>query len=1178
MYGRVEGAGPNSSEWPASPVPNDSPSFSGNGDDAAAQRELRRRTLAARRADGADPIAYRFETTCSAADVATRWAGLAPDERTSDAAAVAGRLMLLRRHGGVMFAVLADRTGSVQIMVDRAAVGDDVHASFRELDRGDWIGVRGTVLRTRRGELSIALAQFELLGKAIRPLPDKDKALEDVELRYRRRYVDLATRERTQRIFAIRRRIIQSLRRQLEERGFWEVEGPMLQSAQGGAAARPFITHHNALDIDNYLRIALELHLKRLVVGGMERVFEIGRVFRNEGIDARHNPEFTMLEAYQAFADYRDMMDLVEAMVIDAISAARDGDMVVQVRGRPVDLSGPWPRVTMSDLIEQRLGATMDPGMPVERARAVLDAHGVEWESSWGSGRLMKQLVDERIQHEVIEPLFCLDYPREVSPLARAHRSRPGYVERFELMVAGFELCNAYSEQIDPEEQRAAFEGEARAKAQGDPEAGDIDEDYLRALEYGLPCTGGLGIGIDRLTMLAAEVDSIREVILFPTMRPEAESPTPIGPGGSRPSAKGLGRLDPPGAAPAPHDAPLRATPPIGLAPPAPASTGQTTAAETPRPTPAGRLGELAPSDALKRWLEKRRTLRRIGAFAAIGAVLMLLTVAPFIRDRSLAQVHPVGPVWFRVTGHLLTLGIALILLFLAGQLGRGKRRAWQISLALFLIGVVSNAIKGPHPISVAYCAAMAATLIANRRLFQGRSDPPSLFRFLRLAPIYVGAVLAFGLGSLYLERDRLGGALTFTGAMETIAEGLVGVSGPYRYERLFFREFFPRALVLLGIIGVVGAVYLLFRPLRSRAPHTDADWARARALVRAHGSDTLASFALRDDKSFFFGSDGQALIAYTYLGGFALVSGDPIGAPESIDPALDEFLQFCHERSWKVAFLAVRSADLPRYEARGLHSFYLGDEAILLCDRFSLDGPQMKTVRAAVRRVGRAYRFEVLRESEASATLVRQLNAISAQWRGKAPERGFTMSLSQEVEGAGRNPEFLLCVALDQTGAPGGFLRIVPAYGPDFGYTLDLMRHLPDAPNGMTEFLISQTAAALREEGIVRLSMNFALWGRLYGKDVQYTASQRMARSAVSVLNPFFQIKSLHDFNQKFSPQWLSRELVFEEPTDLPRVGLLYAGAEGFLAMPVIGGLLVPRAVGGASAQDAQDRGDRAA
>jgi lysylphosphatidylglycerol synthetase-like protein (DUF2156 family) len=376
----------------------------------------------------------------------------------------------------------------------------------------------------------------------------------------------------------------------------------------------------------------------------------------------------------------------------------------------------------------------------------------------------------------------------------------------------------------------------------------------------------------------------------------------------------------------------------------------------------------------------------------------------------------------------------------------------------------------------------------------------------------------------------------------------------------------FPKALLLLGVFGLLGALYLLFRPLRARAPHTEHDWDRARDLVRGYGSDTLAYFALRDDKSFFFSRDGQVLIAYTYLGGFALVSGDPIGPPSSIDGALDEFIAFCADRSWRIAFLAARDSEVPRYAARGFRSFYLGDEAIIDCLTFTLDGPQMKGIRSAVRRVDKTYKFQLLREADASPELVAQLNQISEQWRGKAPERGFTMSLSQDIEGAGRNRDFLLCVALDESGRPGGFLRLVPAYGDDFGYTLDLMRHRPDAPNGMTEYLISQTALSLAPHGISRLSMNFAMWGRLYQDDVPYSISQRLAKRAVDLMNPFFQIKSLHDFNAKFSPEWISRVLIYQEPTDLPRVGLLYAGAEGFLAIPGIGELFVPKIVGGVS------------
>ncbi len=1114
------------------------------------------------------PLEYRYPVDHSAADLTKTYAQI-PVGTTTNEVRVAGRLMLLRKHGRLSFGVLRDRTGTIQLYVDAGVLGEERYRDFLGSDRGDWVGVHGTVMRTDKGELSIAVADFSFLGKALRPLPDKDKGLTDVEVRYRQRYLDLMVNDRTRQIFEIRRRAIHAIRRHLDEHGFWEVEGPILQSIQGGATARPFITHHNALDIDMYLRIALELHLKRLVVGGMERVFELSRVFRNEGIDVRHNPEFTMLEAYQAFGDYGDMMDLVEGMVVAAIGDALGGGYVVKVGGRDVDLSPPWPRISVADLIEQRLGVRLEATMPVEDARKILDGLGVEWEDGWGSGKCMKAVIDDRIQHDVVEPIFVTDYPEEVSPLARVHRSKPGYVERFELMVAGFELCNAYSEQNDAKQQLAAFEMEARAKAAGDPEAGDIDYDYVRALEYGLPCTGGLGVGIDRLVMLLSGADNIREVILFPTMRPEPGTGPVVPKGGGE---GGLGRLGPP---------PQRSGAPAAV-PAATASTNGTVVALPAAAAPVAVAVPPAPTTAVPFYEQRRKerkTLRNIGILAAIGGVFMLLSRIPIVHSKF-GEYGDIAPTWFRATSSVVTVIVGFAMLVIARNLGRGKLRAFQVGIVLFVLGILSNALQGPHPIAIAYSAMMATLLFTNRGLFKGRSDPPSVLRLIRLVPLYVVAVLATGWVSLIIERKRLDAPLTFWRGMETIGKQLIGVHGPYEYNRRFFSDYFPGTMLALGIIGVLGLAVLLFRPLRHSAPHTVSDWDRANALVRAYGSDTLAFFALRDDKSFFFSSDGEAFVAYTYLGGYALVSGDPIGAPQSIDHCLDEFLDLCATNSWRVAFLAARTDELPRYAARGLRGFYLGDEAIVSCRDFTLDGPEMKSVRAAVRRVGRSYRFQVVRESHAPEALVRQLNAISEEWRGKAPERGFTMSLSQDIEGGGKNPEFLLCVALDEDGRPGGFLRIVPAYGDDFGYTLDLMRHRPTAPNGMTEYLISETALALGAEGIGRLSMNFAMWGKLYEEGVDYTVGQKMAKKVIDVLNPFFQIKSLHDFNEKFSPVWLSRMLVFEEPFDLPRVGLLYAGAEGFLSLPGIGGLFVPHSVGGVSGDEADrpDSGIRAA
>jgi lysyl-tRNA synthetase len=1104
---------------------------------------------------------YRYPTDHSVAQIRAAHSDLPPDEVTSDRVRVAGRLALVRRQGGLTFAVLRDRTGDLQLFVDTTVVGPAVHTDFDALDRGDWLGVEGVVMTTRRGELSVRVAGFALLAKAQLPPPDKWRGLTDTETRYRERYVDLEANARTREIFRIRYAAIRAVRHHLEGEGFTEVEGPVLGTIQGGASARPFVTHHNALDIDLYLRIALELHLKRLIVGGMERVFEIGRVFRNEGIDTRHNPEFTMLEAYQAFADYHDMMDLTEGLISAAARAALGDIHVVHYAGRDIDLATPWPRQRFADMIEEKTGARMHPAMPVDEARAVLDRLHIPYEGSWGAGRLMKEVYDEKVQHDVVGPVFCIDYPREVSPLARVHRDDPAYVERFELIVAGFELCNAYSEQNDPDEQLKAFEAEARAKAGGDPEAGDIDCDYIRALRQGMPCTGGLGIGMDRLVMLLASVDSIREVLLFPTLRPEFAPP----PGGG------------PGGAPRPLAAP---TPiPAGSVAGPVASKGATDGAG-----PAGAqvsvvaLPDMAPSahpiPAPPRPGELHRgAVTAVAVLTALCGLLQLLTMLPFVHSRVVGS-DVVGPLWVPVVGHVVSVIVGLLLILLADQLAKRKRTAWRVAVVLFAAGAVAHVVKGPHPVALALCVGMLVALVWLRSTYHAPADPPSLLRLLGFVPVYLAGVLLFGLLALWVERSRLIPGLTPWGAVWTVLAGLVGVDGPYTYEAPFFAAFFPAALIALGVVGLVVLAVLLFRPLVARTPHTESDWEHAERLVHAYGWDTLAYFALRDDKSFFFSRDGEAFLAYTYLGGYALVSGDPIGARESVVAVLDEFLEMCEDRAWTPALLAAREASMPLYSSRGFQAFYLGDEAIIDCRRFSLDGSARKSLRSAVRRVGRTHRFQLVAESNASATLVDQLNAISARWRGKNPERGFTMSLSQDVCGAGANPEFLLCVAFGPDSEPAAFLRLVPAYGPSFGYTLDLMRHDPDAPNGMTEFLIASTATALRDRGVARLSMNFAMWGRLFADDVPFTPAQRAARWAVGVLNPFFQIKSLHDFNAKFGPEWMPRVLAYRHPADLPRVGLRYAGAEGFLALPGIGELLVPKALGGVDAPSDAQRG----
>ena len=489
--------------------------------DAPAERARRLADVEELRAAGVDPYPVRFDRDRTLGELRAQFGALEPGVTTDTTVRVAGRILLLRRQGKLSFATVRDQSGSVQLFVSSDEVGEEAHRQFDRLDRGDWVGVDGTVMTTRRGELSVNVQSFVLLAKALRPLPDKWHGLADVDTRFRQRYVDLVVNPDARRVFEVRFAAVAAIRRLLEQRGFVEVETPVLSLELGGATARPFITHHNALDLDLYLRIATELHLKRLVVGGFERVFEIGRTFRNEGIDTTHNPEFTTLEAYQAFGDYTEMIELTESLVAHAARAALDGSTTIEIRGETVDLAEPWPRAAMVDLIRKHAGVEIHPSMEVDRARTVLDELGLEYEARWGAGRLTHEVYDQLVEPHIVRPTFVLDHPRETSPLARVHRDDPSLVERFEVVADGSELANAYSELNDPVDQRARFEAEARARAAGDLEAGTIDEDYLRALEYGMPPTAGMGLGIDRLAMLLGGVTSIREVILFPTLRPE---------------------------------------------------------------------------------------------------------------------------------------------------------------------------------------------------------------------------------------------------------------------------------------------------------------------------------------------------------------------------------------------------------------------------------------------------------------------------------------------------------------------------------------------------------------------------------------------------------------------------------------------------------------------------------
>ncbi len=465
-------------------------------------------------AHGVDPYGHRFARTHTAQEILDGFTQLEGLE-----AVVAGRVMAIRGHGKASFIVIADPSGQIQIYVREDEVGEEAYSLFKLWDIGDIVGVRGEVFRTHRGEISVKAKELTFLTKSLRPLPEKFHGLQDVELRYRQRYLDLIMNREVKDAFIVRSRIIRGIRNYLDNLGFLEVETPVLHNIAGGAAARPFITHHNALDIDLYMRIALELHLKRLIVGGLERVYEIGRVFRNEGIDIRHNPEFTLLELYQAFSDYHGMMELCENMVS---SVAREvlGTDTVSYQGEEISLAAPWRRITMFDAIREYAGVDFDAILTNAEARAAASAAGLEFADTATRGDIINLFFEEKVEHNLIQPTFVMDYPIEVSPLVKRKHDAPELVYRFEAFIYGRELANAYSELNDPIDQRERFQRQMELRAQGDEEANETDEDFLRALEYGMPPTGGMGIGIDRLCMFLTDAASIRDVLLFPTLKP----------------------------------------------------------------------------------------------------------------------------------------------------------------------------------------------------------------------------------------------------------------------------------------------------------------------------------------------------------------------------------------------------------------------------------------------------------------------------------------------------------------------------------------------------------------------------------------------------------------------------------------------------------------------------------
>ncbi len=469
---------------------------------------------------GEFPYGDRYDYDDHVNELKERYAALENGDGTDDRVNTAGRIMAIRNQGKIMFMVLRERYGDIQLFCRIDNLGTDAFAQMKDLDVGDWIGARGTVMRTKRGELSIAVDAYTLLSKSIRPLPEKFHGITDKEMRYRQRYVDMVMNPDVKDVFVKRSMIISACRRYMDSLGFLEVETPILQDIMGGANAKPFITHFNALDQECYLRIATELHLKRCLVGGMDRVYEIGRIFRNEGMDHTHNPEFTSIEAYQAFGDIESMKELAQGFIKCGLHVVSDSE-VITYQGRTIDLSGTWRSIALSDIVSEHIGEHVDMDTPLERLRAILDENHLEWQNDWGAGKLLFVLYDELCESEIVNPTFVCDYPVEVSPLAKRKPSDPRLTDRFELVIAGHEYANAFSELNDPVDQESRFAAQMEAKRNGDEEAMEYDVDYIRALEYGMPPAGGIGIGIDRMIMLLCDQPSIRDVLLFPHMRPE---------------------------------------------------------------------------------------------------------------------------------------------------------------------------------------------------------------------------------------------------------------------------------------------------------------------------------------------------------------------------------------------------------------------------------------------------------------------------------------------------------------------------------------------------------------------------------------------------------------------------------------------------------------------------------
>lgn len=486
------------------------------------QMQVRRQKLQELRDLGIDPFGEKFERTGTAETLKAQWDQYAKEElaekETESHTVIAGRIMTKRGKGKAGFAHVQDLSGQIQIYVRKDQVGDAQFGIWNTADLGDIVGVEGIMFKTNTGELSVKAKSFKLLSKALRPLPDKHHGLQDIEQRYRQRYLDLITNEESTQTFINRSRILQEMRNYLNKKGFLEVETPMMHQIAGGAAAKPFVTHHNALDATLYMRIAIELHLKRLIVGGLEKVYEIGRVFRNEGVSTRHNPEFTMIELYEAYADYKDIMSLTEELVAH-IARRVLGTTSVQYGDETINLEPQWRRLHMVDAVKEATGVDFYEVKSDKEAHELAKAHGIEVDDNMKYGHILNEFFEQKVEETLIQPTFIYGHPIEISPLAKKNPEDPRFTDRFELFIVGREHANAFTELNDPIDQRQRFEAQLVEKEQGNDEAHEMDEDFIEALEYGMPPTGGLGIGIDRLVMLLTNSPSIRDVLLFPYMR-----------------------------------------------------------------------------------------------------------------------------------------------------------------------------------------------------------------------------------------------------------------------------------------------------------------------------------------------------------------------------------------------------------------------------------------------------------------------------------------------------------------------------------------------------------------------------------------------------------------------------------------------------------------------------------